>query len=151
MTRKPTSQQERGAALVEFAVVSVLLMFLIYAIAAFGILLSTKNSMTHAAAEGARAAVSVPAIDPSNPASLEDRQKAQAKATVAKALGFLGAKYDAAYTVADIADCSATDTHDCITVTITYPWSAKPLIPQAPGLGLAMPNNLRATAVVRLS
>lgn len=132
----------------EFAFVSLLLMFLIYAIAAFGILLSTKNSLTHAAAEGARSALSVADLPI---ATAEQRRTDQARATIAKDLDWMGSDFDPAYVDADIDDCSPTDTTQCITVTITYPWSTKPLIPMAPGMGLAMPNTVSATAVVRIS
>ena len=134
--------------MVEFAFVSVLLVFFIYAIAAFGILLSTKNTLTHAASEGARSALSVSDL-PS--ATANTRRIAQVQTTIAKDLSWMGANYNASYVNAAIANCSSTDTTQCITVTITYPWSTKPLIPMAPGLGLAMPNNVTATAVVRIS
>lgn len=142
---------ERGAALVEFAFVSLLLVFLIYAIAAFGILLSTKNTLTHAAAEGARSALSVSDL-PS--ATANTRRLDQVKATIAKDLNWMGSNYNASYVNASIGDCAPTDpvdNTDCVTVVITYPWSTKPLIPMAPGMGLAMPNNVSATAVVRIS
>lgn len=151
MTRKPLEAKDRGAALVEFSIVAMLLMFFIYGIAAYGLLLSTKNSLTHAATEGARAALSVSDL-PS--ATLDARRITQAKNTVATRLGFLGSNYDAADTTATIAACNpadAADTTRCITVVVTYPWSTRPLIPQLPGMGLGTPDNLRATAVVRLS
>ena len=134
--------------MVEFAFVSLLLMFLIYGIAAFGILLSTKNSITHAASEGARSALSVADLPT---ATVNTRRIDQAKATVAKDLAWMGANYNPSYVNASIANCSVSDSTQCITVTITYPWSTNPLIPLAPGMGMAMPNNVRATAVVRIS
>jgi Flp pilus assembly protein TadG len=142
---------ERGAAVLEFALVVVLLMMFIYGIAAFGILLATKNNITHAAAEGARSALSVSDLPA---ATLDARRITQAQNTVASRLSYLGSKYQASDTSATIGLCNASDPADtskCITVTITYPWSARPIIPSAPGLGIVMPNNLRATAVVRLS
>jgi Flp pilus assembly protein TadG len=140
---------DRGAAAVEFAFVSLLLMFFIYAIAAFGLMLSTKNSLTHAAAEGARSAIAV-ADQPT--ATADARRITAATTSVARTLDYLGAKYQPSDTTASIAGCdSPADTHKCITVVVTYPWSSRPLIPMAPGLGLAQPDTLRATAVVRLT
>lgn len=144
-------KRDRGAALVEFAIVAVLLMMFIYGIAAYGILLATKNNITHAAAEGARSALSVSELPA---ATLNARRIAQAQSTVATRLGYLGSKYQASDTAATIGLCEPSnpaDTTQCITVTITYPWSARPIIPSAPGLGIVMPDNLRSTAVVRLS
>ncbi|MEY2399341.1 MAG: hypothetical protein QOJ00_2515 [Actinomycetota bacterium] len=132
----------------EFSFVFLLLVFLIYGIAAFGIMLSTKNSLTHAASEGARSALSVSDL-PS--ATANTRRLDQVKATITKDLSWMGANYDVSYVNAAIANCSSTDTTQCVTVTITYPWSSKPLIPAAPGLGLVSPNTMTATAVVRIS
>ena len=125
-------------------------MFFIYAIAVYGILLSTKNSLTHAATEGARAALSVDDL-PSG--TLDARRITQATTTARNSLsGTLGSHYHPSDVSASIAGCdSVADTHKCITVTITYPWSSDPIVPLAPGMGLATPDNVRATAVVRLS
>ncbi|MEY2425861.1 MAG: hypothetical protein QOI61_1433 [Actinomycetota bacterium] len=139
---------DRGAALVEFALVSLIFVFFIYAIAVFGILLSTKNTVTHAAAEGARSALGVP-DQPS--ATLRDRRIAQAATTVAESLSHLGSNYDPNDTAVSIDPCGSGDPGDCITVTITYPWDKRPLVPQAPGMGLATPKTIHATAVVRLN
>ena len=149
-TLKPTSAKERGAALVEFAIVAMLFMFFVYAIAVFGILLSTKNSVTHAAAEGARSALTVSDLPA---ATLDARRVTQATTTVASSLtGSLGSHYSPSDVTASIAGCdNPADTHKCITVTITYPWSSRPIVPMFPGMGLATPDNVRATAVVRLN
>lgn len=151
MKRMRARAGERGAAVLEFAIVAVLLMMFIYGIAAYGILLATKNNITHAAAEGARSALSVADLPA---ATLDARRITQAQNTVATRLSYLGSKYQASDTSATIALCNPSDPADtskCITVTITYPWSSRPIIPSAPGLGIIMPNNLRSTAVVRLS
>src|SRR5690242_17721260 len=142
--------RERGAALVEFSLVAMLFMFIVYAIAVFGMMLSTKNSITHAASEGARAALGVSDLPA---ATLDARRITQATTTVASSLnGSLGSHYSPSDVSATIAGCdSPADTHKCITVRITYPWSTRPIIPLAPGMGLATPNNITATAVVRLS
>ncbi len=128
---------------------SLLFIFFIYAVAVFGILLSTKNSVTHAAAEGARSALAV-ADQPS--ATLNARRITQATTTVASSLSHLGSHYDPADTTASIDGCSGpSDSAKCITVTVTYPWADRPLVPQAPGMGLATPETIHATAVVRLN
>ena len=151
MKRMRVASKDRGAAVLEFAIVAVLLMMFIYGIAAYGILLATKNNITHAAAEGARSALSVSDLPA---ATLDARRITQAQNTVATRLSYLGSKYQAGDTSATIGLCNPSDPADttkCITVTITYPWSARPIIPSAPGLGIILPNNLRSTAVVRLS
>jgi Flp pilus assembly protein TadG len=128
--------------------VAGLLVFFIYGIVCFGLILSQKNSITQAAAEGARSSLSVPGI-----ALPTDLQRTDyAKATVARTLSWMGAKYQAGDTTAVIAGCSSpTDTARCITVTITYPYSSRPLIPAAPLISMITPNTVHATAVVRVS
>ena len=140
-------RSDRGAALVEFAFVSLLLVFLVYAIAAFGILLSTKNMLTHAAAEGARSALSVP--DTATTAVRLQR----VTDTIATDLSSMGGNYSHLNVSATQVACSSTDATagQCVKVVLTYPWSTYPLIPMAPGMGLAMPNTVAATAVVRIS
>jgi Flp pilus assembly protein TadG len=135
---------------VEFALVSLLFIFFIYAVAVFGIVLSTKNSITHAAAEGARSALSVSDLPA---ATLDARRITQATTTAGNSLnGTLGSHYHPSDVSATIAGCdSPADTHKCITVTITYPWHTDPIVPVAPGLGLVTPDTIRTTAVVRLN
>lgn len=151
MKRMRLSPRDRGAAALEFALVAVLLMMFIYGIAAYGVVLATKNNVTHAAAEGARSALSVADLPA---ATLDARRITQAQNAVATRLSYLGSRYQASDTSATIGLCNPSDPADttrCITVTVNYPWSARPIIPSAPGLGIILPDNLRATAVVRLS
>lgn len=142
--------QERGAALVEFALVSLLFVFFIYAVAVYGVVLSTKNSITHAAAEGARSSLSVADLPA---ATLDARRITQATTTAGNSLsGTLGSHYHPSDISSTIAGCdSPADTHKCMTVTITYPWSSDPIVPLAPGMGLITPNTIHTTAVVRLN
>lgn len=133
--------------MLEFALVIPIFIFVLYGIIAFGIMLSAKQTLTNAASEGARAAVgAVPNAGETQP----DAEVRVAKARVTQALtGQLSGNSSSAVTDATVATCSNT-TGNCITVKITYPYSSKPLIPQAPGLGLVTPNNLTATAVVQV-
>ena len=148
---------EDGAALVEFALVFALFVLVLYGLIAFGMMLALKQSITHAAADGARAAVGAypdPAI------AGDTLQAAEVRAATAKvtgALGWLGSKYDPSFTTATVAPCSGTGTAQCITVKISYPYSSPvlgkggPLVAPAPGLGLVMPDAIGTTAVVQVS
>jgi Flp pilus assembly protein TadG len=55
--RNPAAADERGVVAVEFALVLPLLVTLVFGIVQFGLALNTKLTLTHAAREGARAAV----------------------------------------------------------------------------------------------
>src|SRR5688572_9872901 len=52
--RRDGRRRDRGTALVEFAFVATLLFMLVFAIIGFGVVLSFKQTLTHAAAEAAR-------------------------------------------------------------------------------------------------
>ena len=139
-----TKGAERGSVLVEFSLVFALFVLVIYAVISFGVILAAKNSLTHAAAEGARAAVAV--VD--DPMTGEDEREERAKEKVGQALDWFGSRYEPGDTDAFIATCG---TAQCITVKITYPYSTRPIVPPAPGLGLVLPSNLTSTAVVELT
>jgi len=119
--------------MVEFALVAGLFVFIIYGLVAFGMILATKQRVTNAAAEGARAAV--------GQTNSADAVSA-ATARVQAALGMPGA-YTPLYSTA------ACGSNQCITVTITYDLAANPVVPPAPGLGLVTPSSISSTAVVQ--
>lgn len=139
-----TKRAERGSVLVEFSLVFALFVLVIYALISFGVILAAKNSLTHAAAEGARAAVAV--VD--DPMTADDERVLRAREKVDQALEWFGSKYEPGDTTASIAPCG---TAECITVRIVHPYSTRPIVPPAPGLGLVIPSNLTSTAVVELT
>jgi len=140
---------ENGVEMLEFALVIPIFVFVLYGLIAFGIMLNGKQQITNAVSEGARAAIGA------RPQAGENDQQAQertAKERVSQALGgnALGGNYDPSMTTATVAPCTNSSSQ-CITVTVTYPYSSKPLVPNAPGLGLLMPDTLKSTAVVQVS
>jgi Flp pilus assembly protein TadG len=147
-------RNEDGVVLIEFAFVFALFVFILYALIAFGMALSLKHSITHAAAEGARAAVGV-ADDPGTPTT--DEREERAKAEVTDSLEWLGDKYDANDVTAEVAECDKNAAvpvpggPECMFVEITYPYEDRPMVPQAPGLGLMTPETMSSTAVVKIS
>ena len=148
--RRRRQPDERGTVLIEFSLVFGLFVFVLYALICFGMILATKNSLTHAAAEGARSAIGV-VDDPATP--LVDEREARARARVAESLSWFGSRYQPGDTAVTIGSCGPTapPTAQCITVTITYPYETRPVIPPAPGLGLVTPSQLTSTAVVELT
>ncbi len=127
---------ESGAALVEFALVIGIFMFVLYGLISFGMILAQKQRITNAAAEGARSAV-----------GQTDKVSAELAATnrITKLLGAPGpytVVYDGAY------NCIAAQPN-CIKVTITYDYKNYPIVPPAPGLGLFTPDKFESTAVVQ--
>jgi Flp pilus assembly protein TadG len=137
--------------MLEFALVIPIFVFVLYGLIAYGIALSAKQTITHSAAEGARAAVgAVP-----NPGETQDQAEVRvARDRVAKDVhGSLSGNdqyVDTSATAVGYCNAPLTTGPKCITVKVTYPYSAHPLVPQAPGLGLVMPDTLSSTAVVEV-
>jgi Flp pilus assembly protein TadG len=112
--------------------------FILYALIAFGMALSTKHNITSAASEGARAAVG---------AASYDSAKTKASDRIHTQLGTENGRY----TISFPANATTCGTHSCIEVTITWDYAGHPVIPSAPGLGVVMPNSLTSKAVVEYS
>lgn len=128
---------ERGTVLVEFALVIVLLFFVLYGIVAYGMAIALRQSMGQAAGEAVRAAVVFPGTD------LEKEAEARRIADdVTDSLGKPGFS-----TVdADVAAC-ATGSGSCITVVYEYAYGGEgAIVPDGP-FGVILPNTLTATAV----
>jgi len=128
---------ESGAAIVEFAFVFVVFVFFLYGLITFGVILAQKQAITNAAADGARSAVG--ATSDAGAQSLADTR-------VLDALGAPNGRYSSTYS---FATCGGT--HRCITVQITWDYKYHPIVPPAPGLGLATPDTFGAKAVVQYS
>ena len=136
--RRPFRRDQSGAAAVEFALVVGLFVFVLYGLISFGMILATKQRVTNAAAEGARAAVGqTNAADAKN-------------AAVARVLaaGLPAGSYSIGPGAGEptVAACGS---NQCITVTVTYNLAGNPVVPPAPGLGLVTPNTISSTAVVQ--
>lgn len=125
---------ERGAATVEFAVMVIPLLILVYGIITYGYMLSFRQSISLAAAEGARAAAVAPAGT-----SDADRQQ-RALDAVDRTIGYGVDCTSAALTCTATIDPACAD-YGCITVRLDYDWASDPLIPEF-GFGPVTPNHL---------
>jgi Flp pilus assembly protein TadG len=144
---------DEGAALVEFALVMVLLFSMIFGIIHYGLILSFKQDMTRAAAEGARAgAVAFPAAN----------AQADANAAVDEAVREFGgtnwetngcSRTGMTCTVLPPVDCDPVNDPggaQCITVTVSYDYENFPLFGEMPLIGgLTEPDTITAESVAR--
>ncbi len=138
LRRRLFRRDQSGAAMVEFAMVVGLFVFILYGLIAFGMILATKQRITNAAAEGARAAVGQ-----TNAADAKNAAIARITAAGLPA---------GAYSIGPGAgepDVYSCGSFQCIEVTVTYNLAANPVVPPAPGLGLVTPNTITSTAVVQ--
>ena len=126
-------EDERGSALVEFALVIPIFVFVLYALIAFGMQLATTQRVVNAASEGARAAIgaSTPAL-----------AQSQATARITDALGSPGSSPSPRYTVSFPGPSCA----GCIDVRVTYNYDDHPAVPA--GLGINY-KKITSTAVVK--
>jgi Flp pilus assembly protein TadG len=156
-TPKQQSQQrdERGAEMVEFAFVVVLLIALLYGIVSYGLILSAQSTVTQAAADGARAGIVASST------ALGARGTAETQA--GNDLGWMdkGQCYEpdvpagtAGATlscVATEAPCASNANVQCLTVTVTYNYAQNPIFPELPGMGVITPSTLSSTDVLQMS
>lgn len=136
-------RDQRGLALLEFAIVAPIFFFILYALVVFGMALALKQSVTNAAAEAARSAVGC--TTPCDPV-------AKATTTAQSRLSWLSASQKASLTVTVPAPAACSGgSGTCITVTVSYPYDANPLVPSAPLIKQIQPKTISSIATVQIS
>ena len=150
---------DSGAALVEFTFISILLLLLVFGIINFGLILSFKQDMTRAAAEGARAGAVALAGEAEADAYDETDRAVRQFSDRFKALGCKtpGMQDSLGATDCDVQvlDCGASTNDpaipDCVTVTLTYDYDAEPLLTPIPLLSNILPNEIKAASVAKVN
>jgi hypothetical protein len=141
---------------VEFALVVPLLVLVLFGIISYGVMLSFRQSLSQAAAEGARAAAVT---------FVEDEKRGEAVLAVTGALdSFEVSCTDAGQLMrdgADVGDCAisppgecepnAGEDVQCVKVTLTYDYKKGGIVPTFPGLGIILPDKLTYEAQARVS
>jgi Flp pilus assembly protein TadG len=138
-----------GAAVVEFAFIMTLLFTLIFGIITFGLLLSFKQDMTRAAAEGARAG----AVAASGEAA------ADATAATEEAVRQFSDRFSSdgcatagmTCTPPLVGDCSPGSVEQCVTVELIYDYDAEPFIVPVPLISAFLPDTVEARSVARIN
>jgi Flp pilus assembly protein TadG len=152
--RKP---RERGAALVEFTFVALLLFMLIFGIIGYSYMMSLRQTMTQATAEGARAGA-VAVAGSAEAAALTALNQALAQHDVSCAEPNL--RHDGANVgtcdvrVVDCATPNGANTAavpDCVVVEADYRYRDHPQLPTFPGLGLTLPEHLSYSAIAEVT
>jgi Flp pilus assembly pilin Flp len=151
----PRRRTDNGAAAVEFALVLPLLVLLLFGIISYGVMLSFRQSLSQAAAEGARAAAVT---------FLEADKQDEAIDAVDQALDSFGLTCAAPNLMEDgddVGDCLvsspgvctpvAADGVKCVTVELVFAYRDNPIVPSFPGVGYVMPEQLTYSAQARVS
>jgi len=155
--RAPGRGDDRGAVAVEFALIVPILVLLVFGIISYGYMLSFRQAVSQAAAEGARAA----AISAS---STSDAQRAAAaRAAITDALGSYGVTCtgsgvgSSALTRSgegNVGSCTVERTscegNSCFKVTIAYDYEDHPLLPSL-YTDVVLPDTLTYSTEVRVS
>jgi Flp pilus assembly protein TadG len=143
---------ERGAEMVEFAFVVVLLIALLYGIISYGLILAAQATITQAAADGARAGIVA-----------SSTAKATAEVQAGNDLGWMGkpcyerdaaspgSASDAITCTANDVPCAANANNMCLTVTVQYNYNQSPLFPELPGMGVITPSTISSTNTLQIS
>lgn len=143
-------RDDRGAAAVETALcICFVVLPLVFATIAYAYMLSFRQTVTQAAAEGARAG----AVAPSGTADA-DRSTAALKASsgaMATGPGGLTCNVDNLVCTAPVATCADGSGKNCITVTVTYPYRDHSLLPTIPGMGFLLPETITYAAVAEVN
>lgn len=142
--RVQRARAQRGVTAIEFALVFPLFFTILYAIVTFSLILVAQQNLTLAASEGARAALNWQS-NSSLSTALDAR--ASAACTAAKLM---------TATLVQSAQCTATHAvcgtgMQCVSVQLSYNYSAKPLVPTLPLLGFTVPTSLSSSATVQLN
>lgn len=142
-----------GTAMVEFALVMVLLFTLIFGIINLGLILSFKQDLTRAAAEGARAAaVAYPAATAVASTTTATEHAAQGFNKTCVPGGGLTCAislHDCGDAVPDVNLESAKP--DCVQVDLTYDYESHPLLVPVPMIAPFLPKEIRATSDSRVT
>lgn len=161
-------KRQKGAEAIEFAILFPIFFLTFYAIITYGLIFAAQQTLTLAAAEGARAAVRYPAPLPVNASQITARKNA-ACAMANGAVDWLrkmgnglggsscidSSTGDAAGIYVSSGDCVgivATGI-SCVNVRINYNYSTSPLIPKllGPLLSLPTPDLLKGGAIAQVS
>jgi Flp pilus assembly protein TadG len=134
---------ERGAELIEFAIVVVLLITLLYGIITYGLILAAQATVTQAAADAARSGI------------VSATTKVTAEGQAGTDVGWMNkgacGEHDTTITCnATVTDCPSNGSQQCLKVTVAYNYSSNPLFPELPGLGLITPSTISSTNVLQI-
>jgi Flp pilus assembly protein TadG len=176
--RRRHGEDERGAELLEFALVVVLLITLLYGIITYGVILAAQATVTQAAADAARSGIvqgtGTQTCNGTNGVSAAGCAAVQEAATD---LGWMN-KNGCVETVvtttptnttnnvtpaantgspitctATVEPCpsSANGSNICLSVAVSYNYGSAPLFPELPGLSVITPSTISSTNVLQLS
>jgi Flp pilus assembly protein TadG len=164
--RRRQGEDERGAELLEFALVVVLLITLLYGIISYGVILAAQSTVTQAAADGARAGIVQGTGTTSCNGNTVSAAGCAAVQQAATDLGWMnkgtcyqtvnstavGGSISNPISCAAITEaCPSNAVNTCLSLTVQYNYGSAPLFPELPGLSVITPSTISSTNVLQLS
>jgi Flp pilus assembly protein TadG len=149
-TLRRRNGDERGAEMVEFAIVVVLLIAILYAIISYGLILAAQSTLTQAAADAARSGLvaSSSAVTTAESQALTDVSWMDKGCNTPDISG--SATGSPMTCKATEEQCPSNPSIECLSVTVSYNYSSDPLFPELPGLSIITPSTMSSTNVVQL-
>jgi Flp pilus assembly protein TadG len=136
--------QQRGSTAVEFAMIFPLFFVVLYGIVTFSMIFVAQQSLTLAAEEGARAALTYQkGLTP------DAALAARVNAVCPMVTSMLAPMVATAGCAVTTATCNAG--MQCVKVILTYGYADKPLVPSLPILGNVLPKTLTSSATIQLN
>ena len=132
--------------MVEFAIVVVLLIMLLYGIITYGLILAAQATLTQAAADAARAGIVASSTAGRHRGGPGQHRRGLDGQGDVRHLG-----HDASPACATESPARRTPTTRASRSTVTYNYSSAPLFPELPGLGVITPSTLSSTNVLQIS
>ncbi len=147
---------ERGAEMVEFAFVVVLLIALLYGIISYGLILAAQATITQAAADGARSGIVAASAGGSTGPPCTTSACTVSQSQAATDIGWMdkGTCGTASTTITCVsteAPCPSNASNECLTVTVNYNYAASPLFPELPGMGVITPSTISSSNTLQIS
>ncbi len=142
--------------MVEFAIVVVLLIAILYGIVSYGLILAGQSTLTQAAADAARSGLVT-----NTPVTTAEGQACIDVGWMNKTCGppvtddpvactFSPNPADTITAFACQKACPSNVNAQCLKVTVSYDYSGNPLFPELPGLGIITPSTLSSTNVLQI-
>lgn len=150
------SRDHRGAAAVETALcLCFIVLPLTFATIAFGYMLTFRQALSQATAEGARAVVGAPtdvAAITSARTAINNALTSYDMTCTGTALSRNGVTVPGSSCLVSTPTATGCSSgHTCVSVTVAYPYRDRSLLPTLPGMGFTLPRTLSFTSVVQVS
>ncbi|MES2024386.1 MAG: TadE/TadG family type IV pilus assembly protein [Pseudomonadota bacterium] len=145
---KNAFKKQQGAAAIEFAFVFPIFFMIFYGIITYGLIFVAQQSITLAAAEGARAALRFTSSDADRDTNAKNAATGTSSAAywLSPHLTFTSALATCPYNSAANAGVR------CYRVTVEYPYQQYPLVPLLLGslMNVVVPDSLKSTAIIQI-